>query len=222
MITPKALDFLFENRLKDSKQWFEAHKGQYRELVVEPLIELSRKLSDTMLEIDTRIIVEPKKTISRIYRDIRFSRDKTLYRDVMWLVFMRDKKLYNGLPGYFFEFSPRGFRYGCGYYQASNESLNQIRSLILSGDKSFKKALKTYESQDVFSLEGDKYKRSRYPEAPENVKDWLERKNFCFIHNSKDFELLFSKDLADTLKKDFLLIEPIYEFLSKAQGKTGE
>ena len=184
MITPKTLDFLFENRLKDSRQFFQANKAKYRELVVEPLIELSQQLADTMLEIDSKIICEPKKTLSRIYRDVRFSKDKTLYRDVMWIAFMRDKKLYNGLPGYFFEFSPRGFRYGCGYYQASNESLNQIRELILSEDKSFKKALESYENQNVFSLEGDMYKRSRYPEQSESIRDWLDRKNFCFIHNS--------------------------------------
>ncbi len=223
MLTPKALDFLFENRLKDSRLFFQEHKDEYRRYVIEPLAQLTQELTDTMLSIDSAIICEAKigKSISRIHRDIRFSKDKSLYRDVMWLVFMRDKKLYNGLPGYFFEFSPRGFRYGCGYYQASNDALNEIRNLIVSGDKSFKKALECYENQDVYYLDGDMYKRSKFPEQPENIKNWLDRKNICFIHDSKDFDLLFSKDLAKTLSEDFMLIKPIYDFLSKAQSRTG-
>ena len=97
-ISAKTLDFLFENKLNNSKEWYHAHKKEYTELVLRPLAELVVKLKPTMLELDPDLIVEPRVTrsISRIYRDTRFSKDKSLYRDNMWLIFIRDKKLYEG------------------------------------------------------------------------------------------------------------------------------
>ena len=117
-ISAKTLDFLFENKLNNSKEWYHAHKKEYTELVLRPLAELVVKLKPTMLELDPDLIVEPRVTrsISRIYRDTRFSKDKSLYRDNMWLIFIRDKKLYEGPPGFYVDISPRGLSYGMGYY----------------------------------------------------------------------------------------------------------
>jgi len=168
-----------------------------------------------MLAIDPLFIVEPKvdRTISRIYRDTRFSKDKSLYRDMMWAVFIRDKKLYDGLPAYYFELSPNGFRYGMGYYQAGAASMDSFRKLITDRDKAFLEALECYENQSVFKIEGDDYKRGRYPEWPENFREWLDKKSFHFAHNSTDFDLLFSELLPNRLAEDFAAIKPIYNFL---------
>ena len=219
MLTQKTLDFLFENRLQNSKAWFEEHKSDYNNFVLAPLVELTIALTPTMLSIDDAFNCEPKvnKCISRIYRDTRFSKDKSLYRDVMWIVFMREKKLYNGVPGFFFELSPEKFRYGCGYYGADASSMEAIRTLILAGDKDFKNALAAAEKQTVFSMEGDMYKKSKYPDQPDSIKNWLDRKDICFIANSTDADLLFSDKLADRLAQDFKLLEPVYQFLMKAE-----
>ena len=107
-ITDEALDFLFINRINNSREFYQQHKSQYRALVVEPLAELVERLAPAVLSIDDQIDCTPKigKCISRIHRDTRFSYDKSLYRDTAWIGFMRIKKLYNGLPGFFFEISP--------------------------------------------------------------------------------------------------------------------
>ncbi len=218
--TRQTLEFLSENRRQNHKMWFEAHKADYQTEVVAPLAALTRELAPELHAIDNELICIPAvgKSISRIYRDTRFSKDKSLYRDVMWCVFMRDKKLYHGLPGYFFELSPRGFRYGCGYYQADTDSMEAIRRLILNRDQSFAAALKSYEKQDIFAIEGDLYKKSRYPEEDERLRNWLDRKNICLIHNSRDFNLLFSETLAQTVAAHYRMIAPIYDFLIKAES----
>jgi len=213
--TVKTIDFLIENRLQNSKVWFTEHKSEYTEYVLEPLKKMVVKLAPAMLAIDPLFIAEPKvdRSISRIYRDTRFSNDKSLYRDVMWCVFIRDKKLFDGLPAYYFEISPSGFRYGMGYYQAGTASMDSFRNLIINKDKSFVKALKCYENQKVFKIEGDDYKRSKYPEQPENIREWLDKKSFHFTHNSTEFDLLFSEQLPDRLIEDFSMIKPLYDFL---------
>ena len=87
----KTLDFLFENRLHDSREWFAQHKKEYQELVIQPLRQLVMDLSPTMLELDPEFNTEPKvdKTICRVWRDTRYTKDPSLYRDHMWILFKR-------------------------------------------------------------------------------------------------------------------------------------
>lgn len=82
-ISKETLDFLVENRLQNSRDWFHDHKKVYQEVVLAPLIELVEKLTPVMWEIDPLFITTPKvcKTISRIYRDTRYTKDKSLYRE---------------------------------------------------------------------------------------------------------------------------------------------
>ena len=218
----ESLKFLFENRVVDSKAWFLEHRDEYERLVLEPMRELVKALEPAILSIDPLLICEPKigRSISRIYRDTRFSHDKSIFRDVMWCVFIRDKKLYNGLPGFWFEFSPRVIRYGCGYYQASPDSMEAMRELIIADDKTFKAAQKALKNQSVFRLDGEKYKRSRRPEQPEEKREWLDRRDIGFITESEDFDLLFSDALADKLAADFKLLVPMYEFMMAAEARV--
>jgi len=218
----ETINFLFENRVMDSKVWFTEHRADYDRLVLEPMRELVNALAPTVLSIDPLFICEPKvgRSISRIYRDTRFSHDKSFFRDVMWCVFIRDKKLYNGLPGLFFEFSPKGFRYGCGYYQASADAMEAMRGMIIADEKSYKTARKAFEKQSVFYIENTKYKRSRHPEQPEDKREWLDQRSLCFITASDDFDLLYSDALADKLAADFKLLIPMYDFMMAAEARV--
>ena len=218
----KTLDFLFENRVMDSKAWFEERRGTYNELVLEPMRQLVRDLTPDMLEIDPYLCCEPKvgKCISRIFRDTRYSHDKHTFRDVMWVSFFRRRQLYYGMPGFFFEFSPRGLTWGCGYYQASPEAMEAIRSMILAGDRRFSAARKLLERRKDFELEDRRYKRSRYPDAPQELQDWLNLKNYCLLVHSDDVELLWSEELAEKLGESFRAMKPFYEFLMHAESQV--
>lgn len=216
----ETIQFLMENRINNSRDWYQTHKPQYQELVLKPQMELVERLTPVMLSIDPELVVEPKvdKTISRIYRDTRFSRDKSLYRDVAWCVFGKDKKRFLNAPGFVFEFSPYQFRWGCGWFSTPTETMQAMRRLILEKDKSFLAARRAYEKQTTFDMEGESYKRPKYPDQPAELQTWLNRKSIAFLHNSEDFDLLFSEDLPEVIAKDFLLLKPIYEFLCKACG----
>lgn len=213
MFTAKTLDFLFENKLNDSRDWFEAHKEDYRKLVQEPVQELAAQLAPGMLKIDGNIVPDARRAVSRIRRDTRFSHDKSLYRENMWIVFQRSKGENTELPGFYFDISGNGFSYGCGYYSASTSYMTRLRELALAGDKSFLKAKKAFEKQKVFGLEGDLYKRSRFPDQPEDMRSWLDRRGISFNAHSKDFPLLFSAKLGEKLNADFQLLAPMYDFM---------
>jgi len=221
-LTDNALRFLFENRVMDSKPWFLEHKSEYEALVLQPLRELVLALTPSLLAIDPQLICEPKvgRSISRIYRDTRFSHDKSIFRDVMWCVFLRDKKLYHGPPGFFFEFSPRGFRYGCGHYQASPAVMDAMRGIISGDEPVFKAALRAFKKQSVFHIEDTRFKRSRHPDQPEEKREWLDQRSLCFIADSEDFDLLLSDALADRLAQDFALLAPMYDFMMAAEARV--
>lgn len=214
----ETLDFLFINRAENRKEWYDEHKDDCKRLVTEPLCELVAALTPTMLDIDPEMLTEPRRCISRVRRDTRFSKDKTLYRDTAWVSFMRDRKLYHGLPGFFLELSPRGWRYGCGYYEADRASMECMRSMMASDDPAYLAAADAYEAQHVFGLEGERFKRDRCPGETGTKHDWLNLKNIDFICNSTDFDLLFSDKLAEKCSEDFRLLAPIYNFFMKAEA----
>lgn len=228
MFTQKTLDFLTENRFMNSREWFAAHKQEFLAAVYEPLAELANALAPTIEAIDPLIVTEAKtdKTISRVYRDTRFSKDKLLYREEMWLSFKRDKRAYPHYPEFFFVIEPHGFLYGCGYYCATPEAVQSLRGLILSEDAAFQKAREAYEAQNAFVIDGERLKRSKYPDKPESIRAWLDRKNISFISKSNDFSLLYSEQLPLTIANTYAAQKPLYELFIKAEDskeseKTG-
>ena len=211
--TKEAPKFLFENKLNNSKDWYDSHKGDYRKFVYDPFVELIKELAPVMTEIDGKIITVPSKLISRVRRDTRFSKDKSLYRDNVWLVFLRDKSQMSTSPCFWFEISQKGSSYGIGYYGAETGAMAKMREMIMDRHPAFQSALSCYEAQKEFVIGGDMFKRSRFPDQPENLILWLDRKNIYFESVQNDFKLAFSKELPDILKKGYKRLKPIYDFL---------
>lgn len=216
--SPKTLDFLFENRLHDSREWFEEHKEAYREHVLRPLCELSAALGPQMLRLDSCLVTEPRvdRTISRIRRDTRFSHDKSLYRDHMWIAFQRQRIPGAEWPGLYFQISEEGFEYGCGYYQASPRYMEVLRQQVLEGGETFWEAQEALKALPHYRLEGERYKRPRYPDQPVELRQWLELRGVCVLAESKDFPLLFSERLGEMLARELTALGPVYRFLLQA------
>ena len=217
MYSPETLDFLSMNHFMNSREWYAEHKPEFKAHVMQPLIETVEALTPTIERIDPQIVTVPKidKTISRIYRDMRRAHG-SFYRDYMWLSFKRDRHAFPDYPEFFFVISPRGFMYGCGQYDASNETMQCLRQMILDDHPLFKKAEKAVRAQNVFAMDGYLYKRSRYPDATPRKRDWLDRKTIALIHDSRDFPRLFSDTLNAEMAADFEQISPVYRLLLTA------
>lgn len=213
-----TLDFMALNRVMNSREWFHEHRDEYLSLVVEPIAELVEDMAPEMWKIDPSLIIIPKvgKSISRIWRDTRRGPELPIYRDVMWITLLRAK--YEGYPSFWFEFSPRCLRWGCGWYQTDPAIMDCIRDMILSHDPDWRAALAAFEAQKVFRLDDERYKRSRHPDAPENERAWLDQKSLCLTHEETKLDRLYSDKLAAALTRDFKRIAPVYEFFLKAVG----
>ena len=217
--TAKTLDLLVENRLHDSKEWYHAHKDDFRQAVTMPMLELSEQLQPLMEDIDSLLVTQPKRTLSRVYRDTRYTRDKSLFREVMWLSFVRDKNQFPCWPGMFFEFSPNGWRYGCGWWQTPAPVMEAIRTMVLEGDKDWEKAHQVVDGDSpLFAVEGLRYKRAHWQDRSPAQRLWLEQRSVCVLRTSTDFDLLFSSRLAPELAAGFRELAPVYRFFCKASA----
>jgi uncharacterized protein (TIGR02453 family) len=220
MLTQKSVDFLRENAMRNDKEWFHSHKKEYDALITEPLRDLVMCLADDMEKIDGFIVTAPKvgQTISRIYRDTRFSSNKALYRDHVWVSFRRSKKAFPHYPEFYFGFGEGGLFSGMGYYCAEARLMDCMREAALRRDDRFLRAFDEVNAQSTFTISGDMYKRSRYPDEPENIRLWLDRKNICFTKSSSDLSPIFSSSYADTLAEDFSKLVETYRFLIYCEG----
>lgn len=143
----------------------------------------------------------------------------------MWSgAFFAGKKLYEGPPAFYFEFSPSKLRWGCGYYRASSRDMDTMRGLILRQDPDFDAARRAVGQDGYFELEGETYKRSKFPDIQGPARQWLDQKNIAVTHNggAEGFDLLYSPELGVRLVRDFRQLKPLYAFFLKTQRLSFE
>ena len=211
----ETLGFLRGLQTNNNKTWFEAHRPDYVRHLLEPFQLLVAGLSEPMLAIDPHFETRPAvdKTLSRIYRDTRFSKDKSPYRARMWLTFKRPSKDWKTAPAYFFEISPDGYRYGMGFYSATKATMDRLRQMMDDRNREFLDVLSKYRDQGVFQIEGEQYKRIIDPNKPPEIQEWYQRKNLHLVCNRKIDDRLFSRLLIDDLISGFGILAPLYHFL---------
>lgn len=216
-----TLTFLQEVRKQNSKDWFHENKDWYNEALMLPLKNFVMFLSETMYDIDKEFERMPRvnKTISRINQDTRFSKDKTLYKDRMWVTFKKSDKDKIDYPAYFFEISPYSFRYGMGFFSASTNSMKLVRDLMLKKEKEFGKIVKAIEEKGIFHVEGDMYKKNLLGDKPFEYQNWYNRKNIYLAYNSENVSELYQDDFMDNLKEDFNSLAALYLFFVEAMAK---
>lgn len=215
--TPAGLDFLQQVVKENNKEWFEAHRGVYNQHLLLPFRALVEELTPAMLTIDDRVETRPAvgKTLSRMYRDTRFSHDKSLFRNRMWLTFKRPSKQWTDAPVFFFEITPAFFHYGLGYYSASKATMDRFRHLMLRQPQEFAKA--AAGASEPFELAGESYKRPLVKDQDPALATWYNRKSFAVMATDHNTESLFSPGLAPRLQRDFNRLRPLYDLLMRVE-----
>ncbi len=115
-IKPEAIELLCLNRFNDSRSFYEEHKEELKQGITVPMRQIMLDLSDLMYDIDEKMMTDPVRSVARIYRDTRGNRNKTKYRENIWMFFRRYKKEYPEAPFYYFEFFPDSFGYGVVFW----------------------------------------------------------------------------------------------------------
>lgn len=209
---PETLEFLKGIRANNQKAWFEAHKSDYENYVVAPLKALSFTLTDAMEAIDPQFAFGPR-SVSRIYRDARFSADKSPYKSSMWVSFKRPSKEWTTAPAYYFEITPDDYRYGMGFYSATPDVMRRFRETIDESPEKFKKVVAFFNKKGSYELGGDFYKKIFDASKKPEVNQWYQRKSFYLARNKTPDKTLFSPNLAEEMTDAFMEMAPLYHYL---------
>ncbi len=218
---PKGMQsFMVELRERNEKSWYEAHKPEYKRLVKDPFGELAVELGKTARNIDDRILVEPRRCVSRPRRDTRFTHDKSLYRSNVWISFKPALDRWD-IPLFFFEVFPDYFQYGLAFMDMSPSFMRKFRDYIADCPNDFKKAVK--EANDGgLTVTGQRYKKPKEG-APSGLEDWYTYKNFYLVAHRTDNGILQTRDFIPDVEKAFEASAHFYQILMEvADSKPGE
>ena len=207
----KMIPFLQKNKEKNDREWYNGHKDLFKKYVQEPFYALVDELTPCLNGIDSEIVTIPRYCLCHVYRDTRFTKDKsTLYRDNMWLTFKRSSKKWTESPCFYFEVLPDSFRYGMGYYSATSKTMQLYRKYISLYPESFGEALRPI--QDLY-LDTEYYKKKFRESYPEEFTSWFMAKNIHVTVSRTDMESLYSANLAKEISDVFLQAAPLYKLL---------
>jgi uncharacterized protein (TIGR02453 family) len=145
---PEALKFLRQLKRNNNREWFLAHKDIYESKVKAPMTELVFYLGLGLHQLAPELIVDPKRAIFRIYRDIRFSADKSPYKTQIAAIFSPRGIQKNGGAALYFHIEPTEVMIAGGNYMPDSATLRILRQHIavhwedyaaITNQKNFKK-----------------------------------------------------------------------------------
>src|ERR1700741_1275629 len=125
----EGIKFLRQLKKNNNRDWFAEHKQEYEEFVKFPMQSLIASLHEPMLKLAPEFEVNPKRSLFRIYRDTRFSKDKTPYKTHVSAIFHL-KGGWAESAGYYVHIEPGEIYLGGGIYMPSGPQLKKIRSAI--------------------------------------------------------------------------------------------
>ena len=127
----------------NTREWFQPRKPIYDEKVKAPMVELVGALNEAMMNFAPDYVTDASKAIYRIYRDTRFSPDKTPYKTQIAASFARRGMEKHGAAGYYFAISHKGVEVGGGIYMPAPETLLAVRTHIAERHGEFRRLAET-------------------------------------------------------------------------------
>ncbi|MDR1436922.1 MAG: DUF2461 domain-containing protein [Candidatus Symbiothrix sp.] len=206
--------FRFFNGLRENncKPWFDEHKLIYEEEVLRPMRAFALALTPAMYAIDPRMNLNPSKIVSRIYRDIRFSPDKTPYKTNMWIMFQRIVNQWENFPGFYIEIGADGYQYGMGLYLAKKNTMDSYRSKVEYEQEHFRSITTDLTGKHGFYPEGELYKRPIANRLPDYFQPWIQRKSIYLFKHHPIGKELFDEGFTTLIAREFSSMQPFYEF----------
>ena len=208
-IPKNTISFLKELKLNNNRDWFNENKERFNAILSEVKI-FAQEVNDSLNVSDD---IEKLK-IFRIYRDLRFSKDKTPYKKNIGMAFHRSKPELRG--GYYLEISADESFIAVGFWNPNKEDLLRIRKEIEIDGKEFKRIINQKKIKDIWGdIIGDEVKTSPkgFNSDHEHI-DLIKKKQFIFIKKLKEKDILdekFQKELVNYFES----IRPFFDYMSE-------
>ncbi|RZK43508.1 MAG: DUF2461 domain-containing protein [Pedobacter sp.] len=217
MLNRSTIDFLTELKQNNNREWFAENKYKYEDAKSD-LFKLIEKLIRELSKVDPNYSAdtEPKKALMRIYRDVRFSKNKDPYKSNYGIAF--DVKGYGPTtPSYYLHIQPGSCFFGVGFWQPETQVLKMVRQEIDYNSSTFLEVIEDKEFVKIFELsQEDKLKKAPKGYEIEHPQiEYLKLKSFIAIYKLRDEEF-FQSSIVTKLTKAFNTIQPFVAFLRNA------
>lgn len=214
-----AITFLQQLSHHNQRDWFQENKDRYESLVRTPALEFIDAMSPELNKISNQFNAIAKKSggsLMRVYRDTRFSTDKTPYKTNIGIQFRHVLGKDVHAPGFYLHIEPDACFLGAGIWHPESKTLAKIRDFIADNPAAWQKALEHKPFKRAFELAGDALKRPPrgYPADHPLIED-LKRKDFIAIR-SFDSKKIEAANFIGFVRKGFADTEPFMRYLCTA------
>lgn len=217
--TSETFKFLTQLKKNNNRDWFNKNKDRYEALVREPSLEFIESAAAPLKKISEHFVAIPKKmggSLMRVYRDTRFSKDKTPYKTNIGIHFRHEFGKNVHAPGYYLHIAPGETFLGLGIWHPDSDALKKIRSYMQEEPTRWKRAINANTFKDTFELAGASLKKAPLGiEKDHPMIDDLKRKDFIGVTTLGE-DTILSNDLLKTVSEHFKKGNNLMRFLCDA------
>jgi uncharacterized protein (TIGR02453 family) len=212
----QTLDFLRQLKRNNRREWFEARRETYESELKQPMLALIEEITHAMVDYAPGHVRPPQKSLMRIYRDTRFSADKTPYKTNLAAWWVRDGLEKTSGGGYYFHITATEVTVAAGVFMPAKEQLFAIRQHLLSHPDEFKRLIESKKLRAKFTLY-DPVTLTRPPKgfpAEHAAAEWIKWRQWG-ISATLPIEGALKSTFAATLEAYFRLAQPLVDFLNE-------
>ena len=216
-----TLGFLAELRENNEREWFKANKDRYEALVLDPALTFIESMYEPLEAIAPSFTAVPKRSggsLMRVYRDTRFSRDKTPYKTNIGIQFRHELGKDVHAPGYYIHIAPDEAFIGAGLWRPPSAALLAIRRRIADKSAEWQRVVGDQRFRRFFALGGESLSRAPrgFDKAHPLIED-IKRKDFIAVREI-DVADVSANGFRRKVVKSIEAAEPLMRFLCKAVG----
>ncbi len=212
-----TIKFLTALSKNNNKEWFEKNRIRYEFELLQPAVQFVIDLGEKLSELSPNINAIPKvdKSIFRLYRDVRFSKNKAPFKTNLGLYFWEGQGKKMECSGLYFHIEPKLFFLGAGMYQFTAEQLKKYRDVVSNSakGKELSDLIKKLLKNKKYQLGGKIYKKTPRGFDPDYIyNELLLHSGFYVYYESKDFSELTKKDPVIASYKIFKEIFTVHKW----------
>jgi uncharacterized protein (TIGR02453 family) len=223
----EALAFFRGLAKHNAKPWFEAHREDYERYIKEPIANLVQEMDLRFARIAPEFVGDPKRSVFRLHRDIRFSRDKSPYKTHAACWFFHGggsskvgREAHGGGAGFYFHLQPGASFVGGGCWMPPRPALQKFRAAIADDPRGFERLVLAPTLRRRFGELSHEETLKRVPRgySPDHpAARWLRHQSFTVGRQLTD-EQVSGARLTTILESDFAVMLPLVRWLNGTLG----
>jgi uncharacterized protein (TIGR02453 family) len=215
--SPDALSFLRALKRNNRREWFQPRKEKYEVLIKAPMLEMVAGLNQELARFAPAYMTLPEKAVYRIYRDTRFSPDKTPYKTHIAAIFPHHSAIKREGAVFYLHFTEKELLVFAGVYSPSRDELLAYRTLLQEHYKEFETILSDKALRKlVGGLQGEQLSRMPKGFPVDHPAESLLRQKQWYLESTVNIGVLTSPRVVPELAKRFEIMAPVVDFLNRS------